>query len=123
MRPDRLKDGERENRSTVLVSTKPFQFPKGDLTCHALPCLFHCVDATPSVTVAASHATLGVFKKLWRRRDPVLRSWEDCGQPKITLQVGSESALLGIYQTAKDNGVPTFIVVDAGRTQIAPNTR
>ena len=75
------------------------------------------------IAAQCCHATLGVFKKLWRRRDPVLRVWEECGQPKVTLQVTDEPQMLSLYQAAKSHGVPTFIVVDAGRTQVAPNSR
>merc|ERR1711934_1264356 len=46
-----------------------------------------------------------------------------CGHAKVTLQVKDEEAMLDLYQRAKKIGVPTYIVVDAGRTQIAPNSR
>mmetsp|Transcript_13463 Transcript_13463/g.37808 ORF Transcript_13463/g.37808 Transcript_13463/m.37808 type:complete len:114 (-) Transcript_13463:76-417(-) len=75
------------------------------------------------IAAQCCHACLGVWKKLWRRRDPVLRVWEECGQPKVTLQVPNEEAMLELYQRAKETGVPTYIVVDAGRTQVAPNSR
>ena len=41
----------------------------------------------------------------------------------MTLQVADEEAMLDLYQRAKEVGVPTYIVVDAGRTQVAPNSR
>ena len=75
------------------------------------------------IAAQCCHACLGVWKKLWRRRDPVLRVWEEGGQPKVTLQVSDEEAMLELYQRAKQIGVPTYIVVDAGRTQVAPNSR
>jgi len=75
------------------------------------------------IAAQCCHACLGVWKKLWRRRDPVLKVWEECGQAKVTLQVKDEEAMLDLYQRAKKIGVPTYIVVDAGRTQIAPNSR
>merc|ERR1711934_148863 len=74
------------------------------------------------IAAQCCHACLGVWKKLWRRRDPVLKVWEECGQAKVTLQVKDEEAMLDLYQRAKKIGVPTYIVVDAGRTQIAPNS-
>lgn len=75
------------------------------------------------IAAQCCHACLGVWKKLWRRRDPVLRVWEEGGQPKVTLQVSDEEAMLELYTRAKQIGVPTYIVVDAGRTQVAPNSR
>ncbi len=103
-------------------SQDPAAGPKGE--CKMVLCVrMDLKMGKGKIAAQCCHATLGVFKKLWRKRDPVLRQWEDCGQPKVTLQVPDEQAMLELYARAKEAGVPTYIVVDAGRTQVAPNSR
>lgn len=50
------------------------------------------------------------------------QSWRLNGQKKIALKVDSEKELFKIAQQAKDIGLPTAIITDAGKTVIAPGT-
>mmetsp|Transcript_41071 Transcript_41071/g.131372 ORF Transcript_41071/g.131372 Transcript_41071/m.131372 type:complete len:165 (+) Transcript_41071:1511-2005(+) len=75
------------------------------------------------IAAQCSHATLGLYKKLWRRREPALKRWEEVGQAKVVLKVDTEQELLEISQKLKAAGIPTHTTIDAGRTQIAPNSR
>ena len=52
-----------------------------------------------------------------RRRDAVLRAWEDSGATKVCLRVEDEASLLALQATAREVGVASHVVVDAGRTQ------
>ncbi|XP_031485261.1 uncharacterized protein LOC116254202 isoform X1 [Nymphaea colorata] len=70
-----------------------------------------------------SHATLGLYKKLIYRAPKALERWEMCGQVKVVLKVESENELLSLQEKAKSLKLPTHITIDAGRTQIAPNSR
>lgn len=43
--------------------------------------------------------------------------WLSSGQTKITLQVNSEEELISLYEKAKDLGLHSNIITDAGRTE------
>ncbi|EMS50012.1 Peptidyl-tRNA hydrolase 2, mitochondrial [Triticum urartu] len=49
--------------------------------------------------------------------------WERCGQVKVVVKVESEEDMLVLQGRAKSMNLPTHITIDAGRTQIAPNSR
>ncbi|KAH9784080.1 Aminoacyl-tRNA hydrolase [Citrus sinensis] len=49
--------------------------------------------------------------------------WEMCAQPKVVLKIESEEDMLVLQERAKSLKLPTHITIDAGRTQIAPNSR
>ncbi|KAK9841988.1 hypothetical protein WJX81_002872 [Elliptochloris bilobata] len=75
------------------------------------------------IAAQCCHATLGQFKKLWRRKDPNLKKWELSGQTKVCLRVDDEDGFMQLHQAARSAGIPAHIVVDAGRTQIAPDSK
>ncbi len=49
--------------------------------------------------------------------------WREQGMAKIVLKVPDEKALLQYNQCAKDVGLVTALITDAGKTCIAPGTR
>ncbi|XP_021725828.1 peptidyl-tRNA hydrolase 2, mitochondrial-like [Chenopodium quinoa] len=75
------------------------------------------------IAAQCSHATLGLYKKLLNRAPKALNRWEMCGQVKVVVKIESEEDLLVLQGRAKSIHIPTHIVIDAGRTQIAPNSR
>ncbi|KAF9594434.1 hypothetical protein IFM89_031036 [Coptis chinensis] len=75
------------------------------------------------IAAQCSHATLGLYKKLLHRAPKALNRWEMCGQVKVVLKSESEDDLLVLQERAKSLNLPTHITIDAGRTQIAPNSR
>ncbi|KAI6696100.1 hypothetical protein NL676_016219 [Syzygium grande] len=75
------------------------------------------------IAAQCSHATLGLYKKLLRRAPKALDRWEMCAQPKVVVKIESEEDLLALQERAKSLKLPTHITIDAGRTQIAPNSR
>ncbi|XP_021751765.1 peptidyl-tRNA hydrolase 2, mitochondrial-like [Chenopodium quinoa] len=75
------------------------------------------------IAAQCSHATLGLYKKLLNRAPKALNRWEMCGQVKVVVKIESEEDLLNLQGRAKSIHIPTHIVIDAGRTQIAPNSR
>ena len=70
----------------------------------------------------SSHASLGAYKKVARAHPEVARAWENEGQMKIVLKVGSEEELLECYNKGKAAGIPCELIRDAGHTQIEPGT-
>ncbi|XP_073014115.1 uncharacterized protein [Typha latifolia] len=75
------------------------------------------------IAAQCSHATLGLYKKLLHRAPKALSRWEMCGQVKVVLKIESEEELLVLQERAKSLKLPTHVTIDAGRTQIAPNSR
>ena len=65
---------------------------------------------------ASVEATLNSDKK-------IVNAWRDQGMPKIVLKVKDEKELLLYLQQAKDSGLVACLIMDAGRTVIAPGTK
>ncbi|CAM6126032.1 unnamed protein product [Calypogeia fissa] len=75
------------------------------------------------VAAQCSHATLGLYKKILHRAPKALTRWEMCGQVKVVTKTESEGEMLALQKKAKVLKLPTHITIDAGRTQIAANSR
>ncbi|EPS73828.1 hypothetical protein M569_00925, partial [Genlisea aurea] len=75
------------------------------------------------IAAQCSHATLGLYKKVLNRAPKSLNRWEVCGQVKVVVKTETEEEMLTLQERAKSLNLPTHITVDAGRTQIAPNSR
>lgn len=71
------------------------------------------------IAAQVGHATLGAFKRAKSRHPVALRHWETNAQPKIALQVTSQQQANDLEAKAKQLGLVTYMVYDAGRTQIA----
>ncbi|XP_071480145.1 peptidyl-tRNA hydrolase 2, mitochondrial-like [Diadema antillarum] len=75
------------------------------------------------VAAQCSHATLGCYKKGLRIKPDWVKNWELDGQPKVVLKVQDEQSLQVLSGQATRKGIPTSVIQDAGRTQIAPGTK
>ncbi|KAJ7949878.1 peptidyl-tRNA hydrolase 2, mitochondrial-like [Quillaja saponaria] len=75
------------------------------------------------IAAQCSHATLGLYRKLLHRAPKSLSRWEMCAQPKVVVKIESEEDMMVLQERAKSLKLPTHITIDAGRTQIAPNSR
>uniref|UniRef100_A0A2P2Q546 peptidyl-tRNA hydrolase n=1 Tax=Rhizophora mucronata TaxID=61149 RepID=A0A2P2Q546_RHIMU len=75
------------------------------------------------IAAQCSHATLGLYKKILHRAPKALNRWEMCAQPKVVVKIESEEDMLVLQERAKSLNLPTHITIDAGRTQISPNSR
>eukprot|EP01104_Vermistella_antarctica_P016675 TRINITY_DN5732_c0_g1_i2.p1 TRINITY_DN5732_c0_g1~~TRINITY_DN5732_c0_g1_i2.p1 ORF type:complete len:208 (+),score=47.73 TRINITY_DN5732_c0_g1_i2:201-824(+) len=71
------------------------------------------------VAAQCGHATLGAFKLAAMRFPLALRQWEKYGQAKVVVKLPDAQVMNDIRSAAKARGLPTHVVVDAGRTQIA----
>lgn len=70
-----------------------------------------------------AHACLGMFKKLYKRRHPDLRLWEENGAVKVALRAETEEQFVAAQAAARAVHLPTHTVIDGGRSQITPYTR
>ena len=52
-----------------------------------------------------------------------VQKWRNQGQKKIVLKVKDLKELMKYLQHAKDDGLTTALITDAGHTHIAPGTR
>merc|ERR1719347_1845703 len=68
------------------------------------------------------HATLAAYKQAKRKCPETLRVWEATGQPKITVKCDSEEEMMLLLAQARSLGLVSYVVADAGRTQIAPGS-
>ena len=91
-----------------------------------------CVRADLGMTkgkmcAQSGHAAVGVVDEVQRsnnaRWKEALLHWERKGAMKIALRVGSEEELELLEAQAESVALPHYLVVDAGHTQIAPNTQ
>ena len=57
-----------------------------------------------------------------RSEQPSFRVWEATGQPKITVKCDSEEEMMLLLAQARSLGLVSYVVADAGRTQIAPGS-
>ncbi|CAA2981783.1 peptidyl-tRNA hydrolase 2, mitochondrial-like isoform X2 [Olea europaea var. sylvestris] len=75
------------------------------------------------IAAQCSHAALGLYKKLVNRAPKSLNRWEMCGQVKVVVKIESEDDMLVLQAKANSLNLQTHITIDAGRTQLAPNSR
>ena len=69
--------------------------------------------------VQVSHASIGAF---CNASLVIQKAWLLEGQRKIVLKVNNEHKLFDLDGLAQNLGLPTFLVQDAGRTEIEPGT-
>lgn len=75
------------------------------------------------IAAQCCHATLGAYKRALKRTPDAVRAWEVLGQAKVCLRVDSEEEMLELAEKATVHGLINYTVVDAGRTQIAPDSK
>ncbi|XP_072022280.1 peptidyl-tRNA hydrolase 2, mitochondrial-like [Amphiura filiformis] len=75
------------------------------------------------VAAQCSHASVSCYKQIAKKNPDMLKQWEFYGQPKVVTKVQDEESLLQLAQKARELGLVTSIIQDAGRTQIAPGSK
>lgn len=70
-----------------------------------------------------AHAATGIYGALMRSQQALLNKWEQCGQPKIVVTCKNQQEMNKLQAVAEKIGLPTFIVADAGRTQVSAGSR
>ncbi len=71
------------------------------------------------IAAQAGHATLGAYNTAKRKSPALVRRWERDAQPKIALAIKSAGEAKELERRARAASLPTYVVHDAGRTQIA----
>ncbi|KAN0066372.1 hypothetical protein ACQY0O_000466 [Thecaphora frezii] len=75
------------------------------------------------IAAQCGHATLAAFKTALRLAPQFVKQWERLGQAKVALKCPNEELMLELEAKAKNLGLVARSIIDAGRTQIAPNSR
>ncbi|KAK8513617.1 hypothetical protein V6N13_002350 [Hibiscus sabdariffa] len=70
-----------------------------------------------------AHAATGMYAELMHSDRSLLRQWEDCGQPKVVVTCRNQQEMNKLREAAENIGLPTFVVADAGRTQISAGSK
>eukprot|EP01039_Chlorochromonas_danica_P004122 gene4122-4518_t len=75
------------------------------------------------IAAQCGHATLGAYRIARKYCKTGLERWCRHGTAKVVVRVDQESEMYEIYEKAKLIGLVGYIVMDAGRTQIAAGSR
>ncbi|XP_022906036.2 peptidyl-tRNA hydrolase 2, mitochondrial-like [Onthophagus taurus] len=75
------------------------------------------------VAAQCGHASVAAYAKALKLKPKTLQRWLRYGGTKITVKVDNEEDLLNLDRAAKEIGVLSSIVRDAGQTQVAPGSR
>ena len=70
------------------------------------------------IAAQCGHATLGAYKRARAHSRNVLRFWEHTGQAKVAVKGTDDAVLIDVQRRAREKGLVTYRVRDAGRTQI-----
>jgi len=69
-----------------------------------------------------AHASLSSAEAAMKYEKGWYEDWKREGQKKVVVKVKSERELFELYELAKGQRLPCYIVNDAGLTQLAPGT-
>ena len=69
----------------------------------------------------SAHASVSALRKAEARAPDAVAQWEEQGQKKIVLKVGSEDELFALFERMKKE-IPCALIHDAGKTQLEPGT-
>ena len=67
------------------------------------------------------HASLGAYKKAKRMFPEKVAKWERAGEKKVVVR-GTLEEMLDFKRWADGEGIPSYMVSDAGLTQLEPGT-
>ncbi|KAI3729761.1 hypothetical protein L6452_18427 [Arctium lappa] len=70
-----------------------------------------------------AHAATGLYSKLMQSHRNLLHRWEICGQAKIVVTCKNEQEMNKLQEAADGIGLPTYVVADAGRTQVSAGSK
>ncbi len=69
-----------------------------------------------------SHAAVEASLQAKKKHRPIFSAWRLSGMKKVVLKVQNQKELYKYAQEAKDVGIPTAIISDAGMTELKPGT-
>jgi PTH2 family peptidyl-tRNA hydrolase len=73
------------------------------------------------MSVQASHASIGAYKKAKAMHPDIVKAWELGGEKKVAVYVEKTSDLFELFHKIPE-AVPKVVITDAGRTHLEPGT-
>nr|GEU39176.1 peptidyl-tRNA hydrolase 2, mitochondrial [Tanacetum cinerariifolium] len=70
-----------------------------------------------------AHAATGLYSRLMQSHRNLLHRWEHSGQAKIVVTCKNQQEMNKLQEVAEGIGLPTYVVADAGRTQVSAGSR
>ncbi|XP_047341024.1 peptidyl-tRNA hydrolase 2, mitochondrial isoform X2 [Impatiens glandulifera] len=70
-----------------------------------------------------AHAATGIYSELMHSHRSLIRQWEICGQAKIVVTCKNQQEMNKLKGAAESIGLPTFVVADAGRTEVSAGSK
>ncbi len=74
------------------------------------------------IAAQASHAAVGCAFLAKKKRTKWFREWKDEGEKKVVVRVENLDELFELEMDAKARDITTYIVSDAGLTEVPPGT-
>ena len=74
------------------------------------------------LAVQVAHASLTAALEAREKHPTWFEEWMREGQRKIVLKVASQAELESLFRQARELGLPTALICDAGLTQLPPGT-
>lgn len=78
---------------------------------------------TGKIASQCAHAATGLYSELMQSYRSLLRQWELWGQAKIVVTCKNQQEMNKLKEAAESIGLPTFVVADAGRTQVSSGSK
>lgn len=75
------------------------------------------------IAAQCGHGSVGAYERALKHTPTLVRLWNNLGCAKIAVKVESEKELMAISQQARALNLNTYLVRDAGHTQVDPNTK
>ncbi|PWA79510.1 peptidyl-tRNA hydrolase 2, mitochondrial [Artemisia annua] len=70
-----------------------------------------------------AHAATGLYSRLMQSHRNLLHRWEHGGQAKIVVTCKNQQEMNKLQEVAEGIGLPTYVIADAGRTQVSAGSR
>lgn len=74
------------------------------------------------LAVQVAHASVSALMEALKHKREWVEEWLNEGQKKVVLKVSNLRELMSFYEEAKNSGLPTSLIVDAGLTELPEGT-
>ncbi|EGR28391.1 peptidyl-tRNA hydrolase, putative [Ichthyophthirius multifiliis] len=124
-----LKNNSRGSSKNIQICVQNMSYPLGE-DCHnyvykmVFLVRMDLKMGVGKIAAQTGHAVLGAYQQLEQTQETesLLSGWEESGCPKIVYKVNSKEQLLELEKKATQQGLNSYVVCDAGKTQVEPGS-